>query len=78
VPGWEIGEGRKTRKWADEWEAARVLEYTFPGVEIYERSLMSPAAIEKALGKKTVNGVLKDLVRYDASKKLQRVEVASE
>lgn len=78
VPGWEIGEGRKTRKWADEWEAAKVLEYTFPGVEIYERSLMSPAAIEKTLGKKVVNGVLKDLVRVESSKKLQRVEVASE
>lgn len=32
---------------------------------------MSPAAIEKALGKKTVNGLLKDLVRFEASKKLQ-------
>lgn len=54
IPGWKLVEKRKTRKWADENRAAEFLSKEFPSsVELlFERSLKSPAQIEKVLHKK--------------------------
>lgn len=51
VPGWKLVEKRATRKWANEVEAASALENLVPADELYERSLLSPAKVEKLLGK---------------------------
>lgn len=49
VPGWKTVRGRSLRKWTDESAVAgRAPE----GVEIWERKLISPAKLEKAVGKK--------------------------
>jgi hypothetical protein len=50
--GWKLVEKRATRKWRDEASAAAMLELLMAPDEIYEpRTLLSPAKIEKALGK---------------------------
>ena len=50
--GWKLVEKRATRKWRDENSAAAMLELLMMPDEIYEpRTLLSPAKIEKALGK---------------------------
>jgi hypothetical protein len=50
--GWKLVEKRATRKWRDEASAAAMLELLMMPDEIYApRTLLSPAKIEKALGK---------------------------
>ncbi len=50
--GFKLVEKRATRKWRDENEAASALELVLAADEIYEpRSLLSPAKVEKLLGK---------------------------
>jgi hypothetical protein len=50
--GWKLVEKRATRKWRSEAEAATALELMLPADELYEpRALLSPAKVEKALGK---------------------------
>lgn len=50
--GWKLVEKRATRKWRDEASAAAMLELLMAPDEIYEpRALLSPAKIEKLLGK---------------------------
>lgn len=50
--GWKLVEKRATRKWRSETEAATVLELMLPADELYEpRALLSPAKVEKVLGK---------------------------
>jgi hypothetical protein len=50
--GFKLVDKRATRKWRDENEAASALELVLPADEIYEpRSLLSPAKVEKLLGK---------------------------
>lgn len=51
IPGWKLVEKRATRKWANEVEAASALENLVPADELFERSLLSPAKVEKLLGK---------------------------
>jgi hypothetical protein len=51
--GFKLVEKRATRKWRDEGQAAEALELVLKADEIYEpRSLLSPAKIEKLLGKR--------------------------
>lgn len=51
-PGWKLVNKQARRKWRDEAEAAEALGlYGLPDDNIYERSLRSPAQIEKVLGK---------------------------
>jgi len=51
--GFKLVEKRATRKWRDEAQAAEALELVLKADEIYEpRSLLSPAKIEKLLGKR--------------------------
>ena len=53
VPGYKIVEGRSTRGWADEMEAYKALIANGCSAdEITETKLLSPAAMEKAFGKK--------------------------
>jgi hypothetical protein len=50
--GFKLVDKRATRKWRDENEAASALELVLKADEIYEpRSLLSPAKVEKLLGK---------------------------
>lgn len=52
IPGFKLVEKRATRKWASEAEAAAALETLLQRDEIYEPpSLLSPAKVEKLLGK---------------------------
>lgn len=53
VPGYKVVEGRSTRNWADEVEAYKALiAGGCSADEITETKLLSPAAMEKAFGKK--------------------------
>jgi len=50
--GWKLAEKRATRKWRSEQEAVAALERMLPTDELYEpRALLSPARIERSLGK---------------------------
>lgn len=62
VPGWKIVEGKQgNRKWKDELEVAKALEAAgYSKADITETKLLSPAAMDKALGKKTVAELLAD------------------
>ena len=64
--GYKLVEGRSLRKWNNEQEAAEKLE-TVLGDDAWERSLLSPARAEKALGKKRKD-VLDGLVVKPAGK----------
>lgn len=51
-PGWKLVEKRATRKWASEGEAVAALkDYGMDDLDIYDRKMRSPAAIEKVVGK---------------------------
>ena len=63
VPGWKVVEGRASREWISEQDVAKVLEDAGYAMESYtETKLLSPAAMEKALGKKKVAELLLNLV----------------
>ncbi len=64
VPGWKIVEGKQgNRKWKDELEVAKALEAAgYSQADITETKLLSPAAMDKALGKKTVAELLADFI----------------
>ena len=64
VPGWKVVEGKLgNRKWADEMKVVEVLFAAgYSQAEITETKLLSPAAMDKALGKKKVAELLEDLV----------------
>lgn len=67
-PGWKLVAKRATRKWVDEDRAARVLLTSdFTEDQIFERSLISPAKLEKLAGKKTVGGIIADLIIAESS-----------
>ena len=67
VPGYKVVEGRGSRDWADELRVSKVLEDAGYALESYtETKLLSPAAMEKALGKKKVAELLPDLIEKKA------------
>ena len=55
IPGYKVVAGRASRGWADDLEVAALLERAGYKREQYTKTeLLSPAALEKALGKKAV------------------------
>ena len=63
VEGWKLVEGRSNRKFVDEDKVAEaMLSAGYQDALIYERSLITLAAMEKAFGKKAVGEILKDLI----------------
>ena len=64
VPGWKVVEGKMgNRKWKDEMEVAKALgEAGYTIEEVTETKLLSPAAMDKALGKKKVAELLTDMI----------------
>jgi hypothetical protein len=67
VPGYKVVEGKPgNRKWADELEVAKVLDAAgYTRDEYTETKLLSPAAMDKALGKKKAAQLLTDLTKRD-------------
>lgn len=64
IPGWKLVEGRAgQRKWTKEEDVAvRLLEAGFGEEEITETHVLSPAAMDKAIGKKAAAELLTDLI----------------
>ena len=63
VPGYKVVEGRASREWVDELRVAeRLRAADFNTEEFTKTELLSPAAMEKALGKKKVAELLPDLI----------------
>ena len=64
VPGFKVVEGKLgNRKWTDELQVAAALEQAGYGPGEYtETKLLSPAAMDKAIGKKKVAELLDDLI----------------
>ena len=59
IPGFKVVAGRATRGWADDLEVAGLLERAgFRREEFTKTEVLSPAAMEKALGKKKVSELL--------------------
>lgn len=59
IPGYKLVAGKSTRSWADELEVGKILEGAGYTREDYTTTeLLSPAAMEKALGKKRVADLL--------------------
>lgn len=59
VPGYKVVAGRSLRQWADELEVAGLLEAAgYTREQITKTEVLSPAAMEKALGKKKVAELL--------------------
>lgn len=69
LPGWKLVEGRRSRGWADEDKAAKLLRTA--GIEedkLYTRSFVSVAQAEKLVGKKAFAPMQKTLVEVKAGK----------
>jgi hypothetical protein len=64
VPGYKVVEGKLgNRKWTDEQQVAEALQGAGYGLEeITETKLLSPAAMDKAIGKKKAAELLADLI----------------
>lgn len=64
IPGWKVVEGKQgNRKWADEVKVYTALfDAGYDKDDITETKLLSPAAIDKLLGKKKAAELLADLV----------------
>ena len=64
VPGYKVVEGKLgNRKWTDEKQVAEALQGAGYGLEeITETKLLSPAAMDKAIGKKKAAELLADLI----------------
>jgi hypothetical protein len=63
IPGYKVVAGRASREWADDQQVASKLKEAGYGVDdITKTELLSPAAMEKALGKRKVSELLSDLI----------------
>lgn len=64
IPGYKVVEGKLgNRKWKDELQVAKTLEEAGRSREEYtETKLLSPAAMDKAIGKKVVAELLADMI----------------
>lgn len=63
VPGYKVVEGRASRDWVDELRVAeRLRAADFATEDFTKTELLSPAAMEKAIGKKKVAELLPDLI----------------
>lgn len=65
--GFKLVEGRSTRQWNDDGQAAEVLSMALDDDQIYIKKLISPAQAEKALGKSNAS-MLQDLIVKAAGK----------
>ena len=52
VPGWKLVEGRANRQWIDEQKVIEEFAPTLGEAALYERKFLSPAKLEKVIGKK--------------------------
>ncbi|MBM7051019.1 DUF2800 domain-containing protein [Rothia sp. ZJ1223] len=64
--GFKVVAGRALRKYTDETAVAEIGESQ--GLEVYEKKLKSPAALEKQVGKKTFQTLFADLVTKPSGK----------
>ena len=64
VPGWKVVEGKMgNRKWKDEMEVLTALRHAgYTTEDITETKLLSPAAMDKAIGKKKAAELLTDYI----------------
>ena len=64
VPGWKVVEGKMgNRKWTDELQVAKkLLDSGYAKSDFTETKLLSPAAMDKALGKKNVAELLDGMI----------------
>ena len=62
VPGYKVVAGRGTRAWKDEGEVAAALAPLYLLEDYTKTELLSPAAMEKAIGKKKVAELLGELI----------------
>ena len=62
VPGYKVVAGRGTRAWKDEMEVAAALAPLYSREDYTKTELLSPAAMEKAIGKKKVAELLEGLI----------------
>jgi len=63
IPGYKVVEGRGSRDWTDEIRVAERLRAADFASEAYLKTeLLSPAALEKSIGKKRVSELLVDLI----------------
>jgi hypothetical protein len=63
VDGWKLVEGRSNRKFVDELKVAEALKTAgYDEALLYERSLITLTAMEKAFGKKAVGEALDGLI----------------
>ena len=65
--GFKLVEGRSTRQWRDESEAAQLLEQHYAQDDLYQRKFISVAQAEKLVGKKNA-AMLAELVVKPAGK----------
>jgi len=66
MPGFKLVKKRSNRKWIDESETAATLSMVLQDEEMYKKSLLSPAQMEKTLGKKR-KGMIETLVMVPES-----------
>lgn len=64
IPGWKVVEGKQgNRKWTDELQVAEKLQAEgYKLNDITETKLLSPAAMDKAIGKKKAAELLADMI----------------
>lgn len=63
VPGFKVVEGRGTRAWSDEFKVVEKLQAAgYSKEDITKTELLSPAAMEKAIGKKAAAELLAELI----------------
>lgn len=64
VPGYKVVEGKQgNRKWTDEWKVLDALiQQGYKSEDITETKLLSPAAMDKAIGKKKAAELLTDYI----------------
>lgn len=66
VPDWKLVEKRATRKWRDDGQVAQALSPYVETDSLYERKLLTPAAVEKLLPKDQ-RSILADLTVAESS-----------
>lgn len=64
IPGWKVVEGKMgNRKWTDELQVLAALEAAgYPRADVTETKLLSPANMDKAIGKKRAAELLADMI----------------
>ena len=69
VPGWKLVEGRRTRQWTDEDAVVTKLRgQKFKKSDMYKQTLLSPAQVEKLLGKKKYEKLMTPVVDWQPGK----------